>query len=61
MSPVTFVTVRKPSASKSICLFTEVLYVKKKTAVCQVGFDKSKRKEIRAGSVLWSSIKNMKG
>ena len=49
------------SARKSLCLFTEVLDTKKKTAVHQVGDTKSKRKAIKAGSMLWSSIPNRKG
>ena len=35
--------------------------VKKKNAVLRVGAAKSRRKEIREGSMLWSSIKNNKG
>ena len=33
----------------------------KKTDVCLVSADKSKRKAIRSGSMLWSSILNRKG
>ena len=54
-------TVTNTSARKSLCLFTEVLGVKNKTALLQVGADKSKRKAIISGSVLWSIIKNSKG
>ena len=49
-------TVKDTSARKSLRLFSEVLDVKEKNAVCQVGDAKSKRKEIRADSMLWSSI-----
>ena len=61
MSPGPPIIVKKCSARKSICLFTEVLDVKNKTAVRRVGASKSKRKAIRAGSMLWSSIPNIKG
>ena len=37
MSPGPYVTVKNPSVRKSLRLFTEVLYVKKKTAVRRVG------------------------
>ena len=52
MSPVTYVTVRNPSARKSLCLFNKVLDVKNKTSVREVGAAKSKRKEIIACSML---------
>ena len=50
-----------PSARKSLCLFTEVLYVKNKTDVRQLGAAKSESKAIRAGIILWSSIPKRKG
>ena len=37
ISPMTPTQVKKPSASKSLCLFTNILDVKKKTAICRVG------------------------
>ena len=40
--------VKKPSARKSLCLFTNILDVKKKNAICPVGSAKSKRKEIKS-------------
>ena len=55
MSPGPPMIVKIFSARKSLCLFTEVLDVKK-TDVRQVGATKSKRKAIREGSMLWSSI-----
>ena len=51
---------RNNSARKSLCIFTEVLDVKSKTAVRGVGCAKSKRKSIRAGSMMWSIIPNSK-
>ena len=39
--------VKKPSARKSLCLFTNVLDANKNTAHRRVGAAKSKRKEIK--------------
>ena len=61
MSPGPPMIIINPSARKSLCLFTGVLDVKKRTAACQVGADKSKIKVIRAGSMIWSSITKRKG
>ena len=51
MSPGPYVTVKNPSAKKSLRLFTELFDVKNKSAVRQVGGSKSKRKSIRSGSM----------
>ena len=59
MSPGPYVNVKHPSESKSLRQFTELLYVKNKTAVRQLCADKSKRKALISGSMLWSSIPNM--
>ena len=56
MSPGPSVTIINPSARKSLCLFTKVLYVKNKTAVFRVGAAESNRKSIIVGSILCSSI-----
>ena len=61
MSPGPPMIVKNCSEIKPLCLFTEFLDVKNKTDVCQVGADKSKRKSIRAGIMLCSSITKMKG
>ena len=61
VSPGNFLTFRKPSKIKSLRLFTEFLYAKKKTAVRQVGDDISKHKAIGSGSMLWSSISERRG
>ena len=45
-SPITPKTVKKPSARKSLCLFTNIFDVKNKTAVRRVRDAKSKRKAI---------------
>ena len=60
ISPVTPMVVKNSSARESICLFTEVLDAKNKTAVRQVGAEKSKRKAIRPGKILCLSIPNRK-
>ena len=52
--PCTPTTLNKPSARKSLYIFTNILDVKKKTAIRQVGAAKSKRKTIKAGTTLWS-------
>ena len=40
MSPGPYVTVKNTSAGKSLRLFTEVLDIKEKTSIRQVGADK---------------------
>ena len=52
------VNIRNHSAKKPLRLFTGILNVKNKTTVHWVGADKSKRKVIISGSMLWSSIQN---
>ena len=44
MNPKTF---KKPSAQKSLCMFTNILYVNKKTAYHRVGAAKYKPKAIK--------------
>ena len=53
ISPVTSTSVKKPSSRKSLCLFTHIFYVKKKTATRQIGDAKSKRKAIKYGTTPW--------
>ena len=60
MSPGPSVTVRNPSATKPLHIFTGVLYVKKKNYVRRVGAAKSEHKAIIPGIVLWSSIPKRK-
>ena len=48
ISPMTPTPVKEPIATKSLCLFTNMLYVKNKTAISRIGADKSKRKAIKA-------------
>ena len=59
--PRTSTPVKKPSARKSLCMFTNVLEVKKKTTYRRVGADKSKRKAIKFGNTPWSLKKKRKG
>ena len=58
MSPGPYTTFKNPLARKPICQFLEALEAKQNTAVCRLGPDKSRRKAIRAGSILWSMIQN---
>ena len=49
-------TVRNPSARKSLRIFTEVFDVKNKTAFLRIGAAKSKRKAIIEVIILWFII-----
>ena len=51
---MTSTPVKEPSSRKSLCLFTNILDVKIKTANRQVGDSKSKRKAIKYGTTSWS-------
>ena len=61
ISPSISAPVKKQSAGKSICLFTNVLDAKKKTATRRVGADKSKRNAITYGTTLWALKQKRKG
>ena len=50
---MTSTPVKKPSARKSLCLFTNMLYVKNKTATCRVGAAKYNHKAIKYGNTPW--------
>ena len=54
ISPMKSIPVKKPRARKSLCLFTNILDVKKKTATCRVGAAKYKRKAIKYGTTPWA-------
>ena len=56
---MTSTQVKKPSAQKLLCMFTNVSDVKK-TAYRQVGADKSKRKAIKLENTPWSLKQNRK-
>ena len=51
--PMKSTLVMKPSARKSMCMFTNILEVKKKTAYRQVACAKSKFKAIKFGNTTW--------
>ena len=46
--------VKKPSAIKSMCLFTNIIDMKNKTTIRQVGAAKSKHKAIKAVTTPWA-------
>ena len=46
---------KKPRASKSLCLFTNIFDVKKKTAKRRVGAAKSKHIAIKVVNILWTN------
>ena len=52
--------VKKPSARKSLCIFTNILDVKKKTSTRRVGAAKYKRKAIKCGTTSWALKKKKK-
>ena len=49
--PKTPTRVKKTSSRKSLCIFTNILYMKNKNYVRLVGAAKSERKSIKAGTV----------
>ena len=52
---------KKPSASKSLCLFTNILDVKPKTAKRRFVTAKSKRKAMKVGNNIWTKKTKRKG
>ena len=59
--PMTQTTVKKPSASKSLRLFTNIFDIKKRTAICCVGATKSKIRAIKYGCGLCINETKRKG
>ena len=51
--PMTPTPVKKPSARNSLCLFTNISYVKNKTAIRRVGAAKSNHNEIKPVNRPW--------
>ena len=51
--PMTPTPVNNPSSIKSLCIFTNILDVKRRTSICRVVTSKSKRKAIKAGTTPW--------
>ena len=60
-SPMKPTPVKKPSARKLLCIFTNIIYVNKKTAYRRVGAAQSKRKAIKYGSTPWALKQKKKG
>ena len=54
---MTQTTVKNPSARNSLCIFTNILYVKKKTSKRRVGATESKRRAIKVGTSLSTNKK----
>ena len=52
---------KKQSARKSLCLFTNILDVKPKTAKHRFVAEKSRRKAIKVGNILWTKKTKRKG
>ena len=55
--PMTSTPFKKPSARKSLCLFTKILHVKNKAAKRRIGAAKSRRKAMKVGNSLWTKKK----
>ena len=53
--------VKKPSARKSLCLFTNILDVKTKTAKRRFVAEKSRRKAVKVCNSFWTTKKNERG
>ena len=60
ISSMTQTPVEKPSARKSLCLYTRILDVKKKTATHRFGSTKNKWKAIKYGTKPWTLNKKRK-
>ena len=58
---ITQTTVKKPSAGKSLCLFTNIFDVKKRSAIRHVESEKSKLRAIKVGISLWTNKAKPKG
>ena len=59
--PMPSTTVKKPSARKSLYLFTNILDTKPKTEKRRIGAVKSKCRAIKVDTSLWTKKKNEKG
>ena len=53
ISTMTSTPVKKPSVRKSLCIVTNILYLKKKNATRRVGAAKSKRQAIKSETTPW--------
>ena len=61
ISPMTSTPDKNPIARKSLCLFTNILEVKNKTAYHQVRAAKSECKQIKLGNTPWELKQKRKG
>ena len=59
--PMTPTPVKKPSARKSLCIFTNILDMRKKNSARRVGATKYKRKTIKYGTTPWELKKTENG
>ena len=53
--PMTSILVKQQSASKPMCLFTNILNVKKKTLKRRVGAAKSNHRSMKVVNILWTN------
>ena len=53
--PVTSTPVKKPSASKSLFIFTKIFDVKSRIEKYRVGSSKYKRRFMKVGNSLWTN------
>ena len=59
--PTTSTPVKKPSSCKSLCLFTNIFDVKKKTAKHRIGAAKSKCRAMKVDTSQWTKKNKRKG
>ena len=59
--PMTSISVKKPSARKTLFFFTNILNVKKKTEKRRFGASKYKHRAMKVGNSLWTKKKKWKG
>ena len=59
--PITSTPVKKPSASKSLCLFTNILDVKPKTEKRHIVAAKSKFRAMKVGTIQWTKKRKIEG
>ena len=58
---MTSTPVKKPSARKSLCIFTNTFDVKNKTEKRRVGDKESKHRSMKVGNILWTKKTKQKG
>ena len=60
-APIISTPFKKPSARKSLRIFTNILYVKSKTAKRRIVAAKSKRRAMKYGNNIWTNKTKRKG